>query len=474
MAEPWFLRWPRLPGTVAFRLALGYGVLVVGSMAVVALMFYVGTVGVLARGTDHKLTTISARLTDHYQRYGTEALQLEIQRLLDDGIDSDTEVYLLADPNGGKILGNLSAWPVEAPFDQLTDQEVIRAGRASVSRLLPHRLSTGNILVVGRDLEDLRQIEQLVWRALGASAVVAFHLAVGGALLFRRQIERRIAAIRRTALKIETGDLSWRIPGSAKEDEFSRLNTDINRMLDRIQHLMDGVRHVSNTIAHDLRTPLGRIRAQLDEALRPGRNLEQVSLAARTAIGGIDDVIAIFEKLLQIAEAEAGTHRQSFQSVALGPIVTDIVELYDAMAEDKGIALRVCVDGEPATLGDKDLLAGAVANLIDNALKYAGGGTTVHVTASGDGDTVSIVVRDDGPGIPAAERSKVTERFYRLDASRSLPGNGLGLSLVGAVAGLHRGWFRLDDGAPGLVAHIILPSARISHSELITQAISAR
>lgn len=452
-------RRPRFPGTVAVRLALGYGVLVIGSMAVVAVLFYFGTVGVLSQGIDRKLTAISARLTEYYQRHGPAALQQEIQRLLDDGIDSDTEVYLLAEPDGRRIVGNLSAWLEGAPFDRLTDQKVIRTGQGSMSRLLPHRLSTGDILVVGRDMEDQERIEQLVWRALGIGGGTALLLAVGGAVLFRQQIERRIAAIRRTAAKIETGDLSWRIPTTAKEDEFSRLNRDINHMLDRIQHLMDGVRHVSNTIAHDFRTPLSRIRAQLDDALRPGRTQAQMTLATRTAIGGIDDLVAVFEKLLQIAEAEAGTHRRSFVPVALGPIITDIVELYDAMAEDKGIALYVESEGEPTIMGDKDLLAGAVANLIDNALKYAGHGATVRVKAAADGNAVSILVQDDGPGVPVEERSKVMERFYRLDASRSQPGNGLGLSLVGAVATLHRGWLRLDDGAPGLIAHMILPRA---------------
>ena len=450
---------PRLPGTVAFRLSLGYGVLVVGSMALIASLFYFGTVGVLSKGTDRKISAISGRLTETYRNNGLDALEREIQSLLDDGIDSDTEVYFLAGPDGHKIGGNLAALPQSTPFDQLSDQRVTRAGRASLSRLLSRRLPSGEILVVGRDMEDQRKIRLLVWRSLAIGGAVAFLIAIGGALLFRRQMEGRIAAIRRTAAKIETGDLSWRVPRSANEDEFSRLDRDINHMLDRIQHLMDGVRHVSNTIAHDLRTPLGRLRAQLDSASRPGKTLEQVTLAVRTSVAGIDDLIAIFEKLLQISEAEAGAQRQSFSPVALGPILTDIVELYDAMAEDKGIDLRIEIGDEPATLGDKDLLAGAVANLVDNALKYAGVGATVLVKATADGNTVSIVVQDDGPGIPVEERSKVTERFYRSVTSRNQPGSGLGLALVRAVVTLHRGRLHLDDGNPGLIARIVLPRA---------------
>jgi signal transduction histidine kinase len=277
-------------------------------------------------------------------------------------------------------------------------------------------------------------------------------LAIGGAILFRVQLEHRVAAIRRTVLEIEAGDLSRRIPVLDAEDEFTRLNRDINHMLNRIQHLMDGVRDVSNAIAHDLRTPLGRIRSLLDEALRPGTTIEQLSEAASVAIG------RVFDKLLQIAEAESGARRQSFQPIVLDEIITGVVELYDATAEEKGIALTIeYIDGEPTTLGDKNLLASATANLIDNALKYAGSKATVRVRATQERHTVSIVVQDDGPGIPSPERGKVVTRFYRLDRSRSLPGNGLGLPIVAAISHLHFGTLSLEDAGPGLVARIVLP-----------------
>jgi signal transduction histidine kinase len=221
--------------------------------------------------------------------------------------------------------------------------------------------------------------------------------------------------------------------------------------------LMDGVREVSNSIAHDLRTPLGRIRSLLDEALRPGTTLETVSEITGVAIRAIDELTMVFDKLLQIAEAESGTRRQSFQPIALKDIITGVVELYDATAEAKGIELVIDIDGEPNTLGDKDLLASATANLIDNALKYAGSLATVQVRAMQGRNIVSIVVQDNGLGIPAEERAKVTKRFYRLDRSRSLPGNGLGLPIVAAISHLHSGTLFLEDAAPGLIARIVLP-----------------
>jgi signal transduction histidine kinase len=452
----------RLWNTVAFRLAMGYGALVVGAVAVISAILYFGTVGVLDRGINAKLFAISERLTNHFDARGMAALQREIEQLLTDGIDQDTEVYLLLKPDGQKIVGNLSEWTSpKLPTDRFIDQRVIRDSRPSISRLLPRELANGSKLLVGRDMQDMREIEQLVFRALIVGGVLAVLLAIGGAVLFRRQLEQRIAAIRRTVLEIEAGDLSRRIPVSDADDEFTRLNRDLNHMLDQIQHLMDGVRDVSNAIAHDLRTPLGRIRSLLEEALRPGTNRERLSKRASAAIRGIDELITVFDKLLQIAEAEAGTRRQSFQAVALKEIIMGVVELYDATAEAKGIRLATAVDGDPATFGDKDLLASATANLIDNALKYAGSNATVQIRARQERDTVSIVVEDNGPGIPTGERSKVITRFYRLDRSRSLPGNGLGLPIVNAISHLHSGALVLEDAGPGLIARIVLPSSPV-------------
>jgi signal transduction histidine kinase len=442
---------------VAFRLALGYGALAVGSMSVISAVFYVGTVGVLARSIDAKLLSVSNRLADHFVSRGDEGLRQEIRQLLADGIDQDTEVYLLIAPDGRNIVGNIAGWQrAKAPLDRLTDTKVIRYGRPSLSRLLPRLLPDGSVLVVGRDMQDQREIEQLVWRALLGGGAVALLLAIGGALLFRRQLELRVGAIRRTALEIGAGDLTRRIPSSGVEDEFARLNGDINHMLDRIEQLMGGVRHVSNAIAHDLRTPLGRIRTRLEEALGPGKNPTQLVTTARFAIQQVDELIQMLEKLLQIAEAESGARRQSFAPVRLASVISGAVELYDATAEAEGILLAGNVFGQPITLGYRHLLTNAVMNLIDNALKYAGSGATVRVRATEETDTVSIVVEDDGPGIPAAERSRVIDRFYRLDRSRSLPGNGLGLSIVSAIASLHRGQLYLSDAAPGLIARIVL------------------
>jgi len=449
----------RFAGSVAFRVSLGYGALVISAMIVISTVFYFGTVGVIGRGIDAKLLATSHRLTNHFDALGADALREGIEQLLTDGVDQDTEVYLLLDAEGRPIVGNLSALGVRTPLDQLTDQAVVRYGRPSESRLLSHRLSNGDLLIVGRDLEDVHAIEVIVWRALLIGAAAALGLAIGGAILFRRLLERRVAAIRRTAHDIASGDLSQRIPVDGAEDEFTRLNHDINRMLDRIQQLMDGVRDMSNAMAHDLRTPLGRLRSLLDGALKPGVARDQLRSAASASIQGIDDLILLFDKLLQIAEAESGTRRQNFRQVSLAEVITTVVELYDAVAESRGIQLTAEADDTIETWGDKDLLASATANLLDNALKYAGSSGTVSVSARRQREMVSIVIEDDGPGIPPTERAKVVRRFYRLDRSRNLPGNGLGLPIVAAVAHLHGGELRLEDATPGLRASIVLRHA---------------
>jgi signal transduction histidine kinase len=447
----------RLLGTVTFRLALGYGLLLAVSMAVISAVFYFGTVGVLAHRTDGKIAALTGQLEAEFKTGGTDAVRQHIDRLLADGIDSDTEIYLLVDPKGRKLAGNVTAWLSSSTVPALREDPVMRLGHESFARLLTTNLPDGSKIVIGFDLQDQRDIERIVLRALGVGGIVALFFAIGGAILFRRQLDRRAAAIRRTAREIEAGDMTRRVPQLGAKDEFARLGDDVNHMLDRIEQLMDGVRHVSNAIAHDLRTPLARVRGRLDEALRPGADAEALAASARGAIRVIDELIGVFDRLLQIAEAESGARRRSFEPVALDAVIASITELYDAEAESRGIDLRVEMRGAPATFGDRHLLASAVANLVDNAIKYAGRGATVRVQAIEEPDAVSIVVEDNGPGVAAEERPRLTERFYRVDRARSQPGNGLGLAIVSALAALHEGTLTLEDAVPGLRVRLRLP-----------------
>lgn len=449
-----------LDDSIATRLALLNGALLVALMVVISGVFYFGTVGVLDRSIDGKIISISNRLLATYGTRPLTDLAREIDQELTDGIDSDTEIFLVTSPSGARMAGNLTQWPTaNTPEGRLLRREVIRDGRPSSARLIVRPLPQGGLLYVGRDLSEQRSIRDLVSHALEVAAAVSLVLVVAGAWLLRHQIERRISGIRRTAQEIEAGNLDRRIAISG-DDEFARLARDINRMLDRIEQLMSGVRHVSNAIAHDLRTPLGRVRARLDESLTHEPSAPALAEAARTAIEGIDDLIVLLNKLLQIAEAESGMRTESFEPVDLNRIVHDMVELYDAAAEVGRVRLSVSGQEPVWTQGDHDLLASAIASLIDNAIKYAGPGASVELAARSEAQGVSVVVRDDGPGVAPAELPKLTERFYRVDRARHQPGNGLGLAIVSAITTLHGGTLELVNAVPGLRASILLPRAK--------------
>jgi len=449
-----------LNDSIGTRLALGNGVLLLALILVTSGVFYFGTVGVLARSIDGKIISISNRLRDEYGARPAADLVHEINQELTDGIDSDTEIFLVTSPSGERLVGNLSTWPTAGiKMAQLLNREVIRDGRPSSARLYVQPLPNGGLLYVGRDLSEQRAIRALVLHALGAATAVSLVLVIIGAWLSRHLIERRISGIRHTAREIESGNLRQRISVSG-DDEFARLGVDINRMLDRIEQLMSGVRHVSNAIAHDLRTPLGRVRARLDAALSREKTVPALSDAARTAIDGIDDLILLLNKLLQIAEAESGVRAQSFERVELNGILRDMVELYDAAAEEAGVQLSISSEAPVWAHGDRDLLVTAVASLIDNALKYAGRGTQVVLSARSETQSTSIVIQDNGRGVPDSELPRLTERFYRVDRARSQPGNGLGLAIVAAIATLHGGKLQLANAEPGLRASIWLPEAK--------------
>lgn len=446
-----------LRGSIAARLALGYGLLVALSMAAIAAVLYVGTVGVFERSIDAKITSVAEHLLERYRDGGQRALQREMEVQLTDRIDTDTEVLVLLSPTGQALAGNLSGWSGPLPpLGQMEYRTLSRDGERISARLLALPLDGGVRLVVGRDLRELDAIRGVIERALAIGSAASLLLAFGGALLFRRLLERRIGRIRRTAGQIAAGDLSRRIAVQG-DDEFARLNADINRMLDRIEELMEGVRHVSNSIAHDLRTPLGRVRARLETALQAAAGPEALESSARAAIDDIDNVISVFDKLLQIAAAESGVRGVSFEKIDLQAIAADIVELYEPAAEMQGATLAIDPDAAHFVRGDRQLVAGALAGLIDNALKYGGAGVNITVSVRAEPGMVALVVRDDGPGVPPADLARVCERFYRVDRSRHLPGNGLGLSIVTAIARQHGGRLVVANAAPGLEVRLELP-----------------
>jgi signal transduction histidine kinase len=322
----------------------------------------------------------------------------------------------------------------------------------------------GYRLIVGRDVANRVRLRELVGDAVLYGSALAVLLAGLGGVLVQRVLQRRIDQVAVTAVAIGHGDLSHRVPLTGADDEFDQLARIFNGMLDRIGVLMDGVRQVSNAIAHDLRTPIARTRARLEEALRDAQGEAELRTAMERGIAELDGIIAVFKAILRIAEIEAGARRSAFAPFDLSQLLADAAELYEAVAEEKGVWLDAAPTAGLVMVGDRDLVLQAVANLLDNAIKFTPPGGRVQLAASRRGEVVEIVVADTGPGIPESERPRVTERFYRAEASRGTPGSGLGLTLVEAVAHLHAGSLNFGsdpEGGPGLRAVLRLASGEV-------------
>jgi signal transduction histidine kinase len=338
------------------------------------------------------------------------------------------------------------------------------SGKPTESVVVRTALPGGYNLLVGRDVARFAPLTRHFWTGLGGALAVLSIVGVLGGVLIRRAILARINSIRQTVLAIVQGDLSHRLPTRLSGDELDILSHTINGMLDQIEQLVHGIRDVSNSIAHDLRTPLAELRSRLEELSLTRPTSEETFAEIDAAVADVDRVIRIFNALLRLAEIDTGMRRSGFVQVNANELAAEVVEFYLPAAELKEASLSFASSGPVLVSGDPTLLAQAVGNLIDNALKYVGerGSVRVEVQTRADGGVV-ISVADDGPGIPDSEKPKVAQRFYRGDFSRGTPGVGLGLTLVQAVAKLHGGTLELVDNHPGLCARMIIePGALLS------------
>lgn len=421
------------------------------------------TAGALDRQVESAIRADATALVERHRGAGLPGLIEAIEDRL--ALDVANEaLYLLRDRAGAHLAGNLSGWPAEAnaeqPWIYLTLQ---RDGTTTEARLLRIELGEGIRLLVGRDVDEKLELRALLSEGIAWAAGASAALALLGAWALRRALENRLRPIYGTAAAIGAGDLSRRVPLSERGDEFDKLGGTMNAMLDRIAQLMEGVRGVSDAIAHDLRTPIARARGKLEEALQSAREPEAMRAAIEQGIADLDGIARVFQAVLRIAEVEAGSRRAAFAPIDLAPVLHDVAELYGASAEARDQRLEVTIPEALTLVGDRDLIAQAVVNLLDNALKFTPPGGVVRLTAVREAGSVAIAVADDGPGLPAADRARAGERFFRADSARSTPGSGLGLSLVRAVAALHGGELRLADthpGAerPGLTATLRLPA----------------
>ncbi len=447
-----------------FRLAALYLALFVLSVGALLGYVYWNTAVLLERQTDETIRTEVQALADQYRLRGLNGIIDTIRRR---SSDDSGAVYLLTSPSGERVAGNLDNLPA-IPRDDANWIEFplkVEKGQLSenhVARAFYTQLAGGFELVVGRDVAALRQFATIIRQTIFYALAIALVLGLGGGLLMSRNFLKRVDAITEASRSIMAGNMAGRMPVAGSNDELDRLALALNEMLEQIESLMAGMKEVSSNVAHDLRTPLTRIKARVEAALRSGEE-QDYRQALEDTVDDSDRMLETFNALLSIARAEAGQSRSGLAAIDASTIIDDVVELYAPMAEEEGGRLFSDVTPGLRVLADRQLLAQALTNLVDNALKYGaadGARPDVRVSGAIEGDRVVITVADRGGGIAPEDRTRVTERFVRLDASRTKPGNGLGLSLVSGVMKLHRGTLLLEDNAPGLAAKLVLPVYR--------------
>ncbi len=439
------------------RFAVIYAVLLVLSAAGLAIVLWWETAGLLDRQTEAAIRADAQSLADRWTMGGLPAMILTIEERLAQNVEDD-EIYLLADQQFRRLAGNVRHWPEGVTESGVPYSLVVeRAGIRSLAQVQRFDLPGGFHLLDGRDVRERAQLRTLLTDALLWAVAVVVVLATIGALIVRHLFRRTLANISETTAAVSAGDLTQRVRLAGTGDEFDLLAETINDMLDRIGRLMDGVRQVSNAIAHDLRTPITRARARLEDAALHARSEAELRAAVERATAELDGVVGVFKALLRIAEIEAGARRSAFARFDLTPLIEGLAELYGAVADERGMRLDATIAPGLSVYGDRALIQQAVANLLDNALKFARSASLIRLEAQPDGGGIGIAVTDQGPGIPAAERAHATERFFRGEAARHTPGSGLGLALVQAVAQLHGGSVRLMDAEPGLRAVLFLP-----------------
>jgi signal transduction histidine kinase len=377
------------------------------------------------------------------------------------------QLYLVTNPEEEPVAGNVTGLPVGVmsrtgiteTIYQPTDGSTER--HWALARIFP--LPGGYRLLVGHDLQEGETLRKILGGALLTSLFWLVVIGTLGGLWVSRRVLNRVDAINANARTIVAGDLSGRLPLAGTGDELDRLVQNLNAMLERISELMAGLKEVSDNIAHDLKTPLTRLRVAAEQALRLGKTPEDYRSALEKVLDESDRLIQIFDALLKIARAEAGAGREGMVDFNASAVTLDVGELYEPLAEEKGIILKTTSEPDLFMRGSRELVGQAVANLVDNALKYGAVDSaterTVYLDAARRGGCVEISVSDRGPGIAEKDRARVLDRFVRLENARSRPGSGLGLSLVAAVARLHNGTIRIDDNDPGLRVILSFPLA---------------
>jgi len=458
----------KLLRTTAFRLTLVYLLVFIVFAASLLGYFALNTRRLITEQITTTVNTEISGLREQYSQGGIRRLVIVVDlRSRRPG----SSLYLVTTATGEGLAGNVGSLEpgvVDHPGWLETNYRRLEAPEGNEHRALVQvvQLPGGFRLLVGRDLDERERLFSIIANAGQWSLALVVVLGLAGGFFVSRRVLSRIDAMTETAQTIMAGDLAGRLPVAGTGDELDRLADHLNAMLERIEALMRGLKEVSDNIAHDLKTPLTRLRNRCEQALRGTTGIADYRTALEATIAESDELIRTFDALLMIARAESGQARDNMTEFDAAEIARDVSELYEPLADEKGLALTVDAPAAAPVRGNRELVSQALANLVDNAIKYArpdgqanGEPTEIIVKAGNDGERIMLSVADRGPGIPEADRGRVVERFVRLEQSRSEPGSGLGLSLASAVARLHGGELKLEDNQPGLRSTIALPRA---------------
>ena len=465
---------PNLFRTTAFRLTILYLALFTASVAAILGFMYWSTVEVIDRQTTATIEAEIKGLAEQYKERDLAGLVEVIRERADEGGDS---VYLLVDPILGRLAGNLTAWPpsATAPSEWVSLDLIRRDGSGLVRhevRARTFQLAGGYRLLVGRDMHEKAKFRTVVVETLAWSLAATLALGLLGEVFLSRRMLARVDGVTQTTRQIMRGDLSRRIRERGSGDEFDRLAESLNAMFEQIERLMSGMRLATDSLAHDLRGPLTRLRGRIELALIQPPESARDRQALGDVLSQADSALAMFDSLLKIAAAESGVAATELKPLDLAALARDAAELYEPVAEERGIEIDVATADAPLIDAQRELLSQAVANLLDNAVKHTPAGGRIAVRVAAAGADVVLTVADTGPGIPRADRERVLERFVRLEECRHSPGAGLGLSLAAAVAKLHGATLRLEDNAPGLLVEMRFAAA--SHDAAAPATLAAQ
>jgi signal transduction histidine kinase len=447
-----------------FRLTLLYAIFFCASVIALLTFFYFATVREVESQIKHRITVQVNQAQAVYNAHGIEELKRQILEFLEEE-DEGLSLYLLVDAQNKPMAGNMENWPEDNEYSEgwlLFDIDA--KNESGAVRILARDvvLKGGYHLLVGYSLKGPERTKKIMLDVIAASILLTFLITAFGGALFSNIIKRRLERVNLICAQVISGNIDVKVPVTGSDDEFDHLASNVNAMLDRITKLVTGLRQTSDNIAHDLRTPLNRHRIRLEGLIKHPPSPSQFHEGIKAGMEEIDTIVETLNSILRISQAESGVASDHFIAFDLSSVMIDVVEFYAELAEQKHIIMTEHIHPDIIVMGDKPLLTQAIANLIDNAIKYTPKKGEIVISLIQQEHILYCVVQDNGPGIPPELYEKVKERFFRMEDSRTSPGTGLGLSLVDAVATLHRGELLFENNQPGLRVILTLPIAAFS------------